>query len=144
MATRLLGAGIVLFGALYLAFAIQLPMHTLAGPGAGFFPLAVAGLLLLSGIVAVLARGPQLSVEPSAPKGLAKVGAALASLFAFCALLPYLGYLLAAILLAVAVLRLFGTSWRASLMVGAALAAATWAIFVPLLGLTLPAGSLFS
>jgi hypothetical protein len=143
MATRLLGVGILLFGALYLALAAQLPMHTLAGPGAGFFPVAVGVLLIASGAVAVFARGV-LHLEPTSRLGLAKVVATLAGLFAFCALLPVLGYLASAVLLCVAALRLFGTSWRASLAIGGALAVVTWAIFVPLLGLTLPAGSLFS
>lgn len=143
MATRLLGAGILLLGALYLALAAQLPMHTLAGPGAGFFPVVVGILLIASGVVAAFARGA-LQVEPTSRVGLAKVAATLACLFAFCALLPILGYLASAILLSVAALRLFGTSWTTSLLVGAALAVSTWAIFVPLLGLTLPAGSLFS
>ena len=140
---RAFGLGVAALGGVYLALAMQLPMHTLNGPGAGVFPVLVAAALLITGLLA--AWRPETATAPDAnadaPGSLLAVGIVFAALVAFCLLLQRAGYVAAGVLLMAAVLKAFKARWSTALIIPAVSVTATYVVFVELLGLTLPRGS---
>ncbi|GGE31250.1 hypothetical protein GCM10007276_05540 [Agaricicola taiwanensis] len=141
MAARIFGLGVVAIGAVYLALALQLPVHTLNGPGAGFFPLVIAAGLLVTGVATALLPGANLTIEPAFPERALKVAAAFISLMVFCLLLPRLGYIISGVAVMIAMLKLFGASWRLAVPLAIGSAIVTYYLFIALLGLPLPRGS---
>jgi putative tricarboxylic transport membrane protein len=140
---RTFGLGVAALGGVYLALALQLPMHTLNGPGAGVFPVMVAVALLVTGLLATWR--PETATAPDAdadaPGSLMAAGIVFAALVAFCLLLQRAGYVLAGVLLVTAVLKVFEARWSTALIISAVSVAATYVVFVELLGLTLPRGN---
>ncbi len=152
MAARVAASATLLVSAAYLWLACQLPAGTFTAPGAGFFPLAVGGLLVVVAAVLVAAafRGwapdagsAPAEPEPPAPGAGRRVLVTYAGLAGFCALLPWAGYLVTAWLLVTALLRWLGDGawWRATLA-GLVVAIASHYLFAVLLGVPLPRGVL--
>ncbi|WP_109119638.1 tripartite tricarboxylate transporter TctB family protein [Azospirillum sp. TSO22-1] len=122
--------------ALWLAFGHAL--GTAARMGPGFFPAAVAGLLVLaSALVAAGAWvGPAEPVERGRLRPLASV---LGAVLAFGLAIDRLGFLLsAALLFLIAGQAVPGTRLRATLALAAGVGGLTWLVFVKLLGIPLP------
>lgn len=141
MAIRIFGWSVAALGAVYLALALQLPFRTLNGPGAGFFPLMVAGGLILTGAACGLSSAVTQAIQPVSRDAARKVIVVFASLAGFCFLLPRIGYIASGALVMIMVLRQFEASWRLTLPLAVASAVVTYGIFVMLLGLPLPYGS---
>jgi putative tricarboxylic transport membrane protein len=144
---RLLALAVLAASGIYLANAWPLPQGTLARPGPGFYPLAVAlfgAIIALAWVVSVFRRGPAMS-SGSTLEGPSRtrVSATAGLLVGFCLLLPWTGYLIASLLFTGLMLRGLGAAWRSSLVIGLGTAAVSYYVFATLLGVPLPSGMLF-
>jgi len=141
MGGRLLGICVVVLGVAYLAVAAELPTRTLSGPGPGIFPLMVGAALLVTGAIAAIRPDPQTGGSIARAADFRAPMIVFVGLAAFCILLQRVGYVASGALVMVLVLRAFAAPWRLAASVTLVAVVATWLIFVPLLGLTLPRGS---
>ena len=132
----------------YLTQAVKLPLGTVAKPGAGFYPVAVAVfacvVALVTGARAFLSPP---AVRPEAPSGGAtdparrrRVAGAVGALAAFCLTLPWIGYPIAAFGFVSVVLWGLGGRWQAALLTGALGSAGSYYLFGVLLDVPLPPG----
>ncbi|HLF48542.1 MAG TPA: tripartite tricarboxylate transporter TctB family protein [Methylomirabilota bacterium] len=132
----------------YLTQAVKLPLGTVAKPGAGFYPVAVAVFACVVALVAgarVFLSPP--AVRPEAPSGGAtdparrrRVAGAVGALVAFCLTLPWIGYPIAAFGFVSVVLWGLGGRWQAALLTGALGSAGSYYLFGVLLDVPLPRG----
>lgn len=130
--------------ALYLVQAARLPLGSVEQPGAGLFPILVGAFLLAVSVAHLLQdlrRSPGTPLLlPSAEMGRRVMGV-VAALGAFCLLLPWLGYGVAALGLLLAILRLFGLArWGMTAAVALVATVASYYLFAVVLGVPLPAG----
>ena len=130
-------------GGAVAAAAVALHIGTPTDPGPGFFPfLGAVGLIAPSAALLVQTRlarnsGGEAFGEIRRPAML------VAALAGYVVILEPLGYLLATVMVAAAILRVLGvTSWRRLVMGSVLLPVVTWALFARLLGVELPAGRL--
>lgn len=145
MAAATLGAA----AAFYLHTALKLPVPRYgASSTPGFLPIVYASLMLFLCAAllgkALLGRGAGANTQVafSAP-GLAKIGLALAALFAFALFLDEIGFFLGSFLFLVAVTPLFGrVPWSVWIGAPAFLAITSHLVFVTLLKVRLPPGFL--
>jgi hypothetical protein len=144
---RLLALAVLAASGVYLASAWPLPQGTLARPGPGFYPLAVAlfgTLVALAWVVSAFRRAPAISsVSTFEGPSRTRVSATAGLLVAFCLLLPWTGYLVASLVFTGLMLRGLGATWRSSLVIGFGTAAVSYYVFATLLGVPLPGGVLF-
>lgn len=132
----------------YLTQAVKLPLGTVAKPGAGFYPVAVAVFACVVALVAgarVFLSPP--AVRPEAPSGgttdparRRRVAGAVGALAAFCLTLPWIGYPIAAFGFVSVVLWGLGGRWQAALLTGALGSAGSYYLFGVLLDVPLPRG----
>ena len=139
MSDRIFG-GVILVGALlYGLGALRLEAAFLGGPvGPKVFPLILAITFAVLGLALLLAP----SGEPTWPEGRGwlELGLVGLSFVLYGALLVPLGFLLATTLETGFVSWRFGARPLTALVVGAAVAAALWLLFVLALGIPLPLG----
>ena len=147
MVARLVPAVVLVMGVFYLVQALKLPLGTVARPGAGFYPVAVAVFACLVGLVATAqafrARRVALSEAAAEPDAVAmrrRVGITAVALAGFCLAMPWIGYLAAAAAFVIVVLRGLGSRWSTALAIGVASAAASHYLFAVLLDVPLPRG----
>jgi len=129
--------------ALYLVQATRLPLGSVEQPGAGLFPILVGAFLLAVSAAHLLQDLRRSSgTQPLPPAGTGRrVMGVVAALGAFCLLLPWLGYAVAALGLLLAILRLFGLArWEMSAAVALVATVASYYLFAVVLGVPLPAG----
>jgi putative tricarboxylic transport membrane protein len=143
---RLLALAVLAASGVYVATALTLARGTVARPGPGFFPLAVGvfgAAVALAWAATSLRRAPATgrAAEPAAD-GRARVGITVGLLAAYCLLLPWTGYPLAAFLFTGMLLRGLGARWPAALAIGVAGAVASYYLFAVLLDVPLPPGVL--
>lgn len=144
---RLVPLVILVVSGFYLTQAMKLPLGTVAKPGAGFYPVAVAVFACVVALVAGARAflSPQ-AVAPEAPLGVTdparrrRVAGAVGALAAFCLTLPWIGYPIAAFGFVSVVLWGLGGRWQAALLTGALGSAASYYLFAVLLGVPLPQG----
>jgi len=122
-----------------------MPAGTLALPGPGFFPAAIAILMGLAALAVLIApalgaSGPGESTSLGGADAWATLAALLLAglLFEAAGAAASLG-----LLVALMGWRVARTSPARAIVAGVIAAAATWAVFVRLLGVQLPAGSLW-
>jgi hypothetical protein len=142
---RLVPLVILAASGFYLTQAMKLPLGTVAKPGAGFYPVAVAVfacvVALVTGARAFLS--PQ-AVQPEASSGATdparrrRVAGAVGALAAICLTLPWIGYPIAAFGFVSVVLWGLGGRWQAALLTGALSSAGSHYLFAVLLGVPLP------
>lgn len=144
---RLVPLVILVVSGFYLTQAMKLPLGTLAKPGAGFYPVAVAVfacvVALVAGARAFLspqAVGPEAPSEVIDPARRRRVAGAVGALAAFCLTLPWIGYPIAAFGFVSVVLWGLGGRWQAALLTGALGSAVSYYLFAVLLGVPLPQG----
>jgi hypothetical protein len=130
----------------YLASGWSLSLGTVARPGPGLYPLAV-GLLgacvATAWVVTAFRRVPAAAGGgPLVAQGQGRVGVTAGLLVAFCFLLPWVGYPLAAFLFTGLLLRGLGASWVVALATALPCAALSYYLFGVLLGVPLPRGPL--
>jgi len=129
--------------ALYLVQATRLPLGSVEQPGAGLFPILVGAFLLAVSAAHLLQDLRRSSgTQPLPPAGTGRrVMGVVAALGAFCLLLPWLGYAVAALGLLLAILRLFGLArWGMTAAVALVATVASYYLFAVVLGVPLPAG----
>jgi len=140
---RVAGILLVLLGAVVALEARTFRVAFLTDPlGPRALPLLVAGLLALCGLVLIRRPGP----EPAWPRsaGLLR-GAAGAGVFLLYSLLMQpLGFGASTAAAVAGLGLLFGGPPRRVLVVGLVTTALLWFLFVPLLGIPLPMGWLFT
>jgi putative tricarboxylic transport membrane protein len=147
MLERVVALAVVAGGGFYLSQALALPFGTAARPGAAFFPVAVAIVACVVGLVATVrtflavpvARTPRVA-ESGDAEARGRVISTVVVLVAFCLLLPWLGYPAAAFGFVVALLRRLGSRWSAAVAIAAVSAAGSFYLFAVLLDVPLPGG----
>ena len=146
MAERLLALVVVAASGAYLLSALGLPAGTTARPGPGFFPLAIGAfgaLTALAWTVTAFRRPAAPAVADGAPaEGSGRVAATAGALIAFCLLLPWIGYPIAALIFVTLLLRWLGAGWRAAVVTGVGSAVVSYYLFAVLLSVPLPRGLL--
>jgi hypothetical protein len=132
--------------AIYLVHALRMPLGVAARPGPGFYPVAVGVFATVVALVllTLAVRGRPRAVAPGstepAPEDRRRVWLAVATLAAFCFLMPWVGYPLAALLFVATMLRQLGAGWRGALLTALLSAEGSYFLFADLLGVTLPRG----
>jgi putative tricarboxylic transport membrane protein len=139
---RVFGAALSGVGIAALIAARDLPFGTLNEPAAGFFPLAVAAILIVFGVLSLFDRSPGQEHAQLERVGVIRVGILAALVAAYALLLPSIGFLPCTFVLLGAVLRgLGGVAWLASIAGAGAAAIGCYFLFTRL-GMPLPAGLL--
>lgn len=142
-----LGAVTAIAFAGYTYQALQLPFGTLASPSAAVFPtgVGIAGIVLsVAFIIQTLLSGDQGAIELPTGKSRRETIGFLAATVAVIFLMPPLGRYLAAALYTIVVMKLLSSySLLTCIIGGAALSLAIVWMFSSLLGVPLPAGTLF-
>lgn len=146
MLERVVGLVVVAAAGAYLTQALALPYGTAARPGAGFFPTFVAIFACAVGVMmtvrAFLTTAPAGAPREAGPDRAAR-GRALSTigvLGAFCLLLPWIGYPLAAFGFVTVLLQRLGGVGRTAAIIGALTAAVSYYVFGVLLDVPLPRG----
>jgi hypothetical protein len=147
MLERIVALAVVAVSGVYLTQALALPFGSSARPGAGFYPVAVA---VLGCVVGVVAAARAFLVAPASARvaravaddaaGRARALAATGILVVFCLLMPWVGYPVAALLFVFALLLRLGADWRMALVTAVAAAAVSHYLFAVLLDVPLPRG----
>jgi putative tricarboxylic transport membrane protein len=147
MVDRLLPAVILVAAGFYLLQAAKLPFGSVARPGAGFYPTAVAVFACLVALIATIQalRAPRVVREVAvadaeAPAQRRRVLSTVVAVVAFCLVMPWVGYPLAACVFGVAALRGLGSRWSAAIVFGVASALVSYFLFAGLLDVPLPRG----
>ncbi len=146
MLERVVGLVVVAAAGAYLTQALALPYGTAARPGAGFFPTFVAIFACAVGVMmtvrAFLTTAPAGAPREAGPDRAAR-GRALSTIVvlgAFCLLLPWVGYPLAAFGFVTVLLQRLGGVGRTAAIIGALTAAVSYYVFGVLLDVPLPRG----
>lgn len=144
-----MGAGIVgiILSAGYLHMTLELPMGEMDQPGAGVFPLLVAGILFVASLSSLWegwhhrAHSPTLDLpEGSDRTRLLKL---IALLLVYFLIIPWAGFSLSSILFCGLLIRLLSNlTWRRSAVYALLMTAAIHIIFITILKVPMPAGEL--
>jgi hypothetical protein len=142
MKERIVAAGILVFALAYAAGAVALRVGSLAEPGAGLFPAAIAcALLVAAGLHAWRTFRGNREDEGRSWAQVAPVGIA-ATLVAYPFLLARLSFLLSTFLVLFVLYRLLGFKRAAtSLAAAATTSLLSFVVFAGLLGVVLPSGA---
>jgi putative tricarboxylic transport membrane protein len=131
---------------IYFTLALRLPFGAAERPGAGFYPVIVAVFALVVALAATASafRGaPGAEDEATATLDAAsrrRVVISVVALVAFCLVLPWVGYPVAAFAFVAVVLRYLGARWPTALLTGALSSAGSYGLFAVLLDVPLPRG----
>lgn len=140
------GLGAVL-SALYLLEGKRYSMGTPAEPGPGLFPLIVGGILLVGFVgtgIEALATAPGAKVGWPAGPGRRRVAAIALSCGAYALALPFIGQMIAASLLALAVLHVMALrSWLLKVVLAVGIGVGSYVLFGRVLGVPFPSGTWF-
>jgi len=131
----------------YLIEAIRYPLGTAGQPGPGLYPLLAGGLLMLgfvgAGLEALVSESKS-SVEWPVGGARWRVLAITGAIFAYAILLPYLGHAIMGTLLTLAVFETMRQrSWTVKILLSLIIGVGSYFLFVIVLGVPLPMGSLF-
>lgn len=142
MSLRALPPLVLLGWALFMAWSAHgLRVGTPGHPGPGFFPFWIA-LALAVVSLGVLALELRASAAPTLRWQWGHVAAATLALLVFAPAMGVLGFVPTATLFLVALLRSMGTRWMASVLIAAAIAVTTHAVFGRWLQIQFPRGPL--
>lgn len=144
-----IGAGIVgiLLSSGYLHMTLELPMGEMDQPGAGVFPLLVAGILFVASVSALWEGWQRRENSPALdlPEGsdrtrlLKMIGLLLIYFLA----IPWAGFSLSSILFCTLLIRLLSTlGWKRCLLYSFLMTAVIHLIFITILKVPMPAGVL--
>jgi putative tricarboxylic transport membrane protein len=118
--------------------AIGLGVGSLSAPGAGLWPLVISVVMIAaSGIALIRARHDE-DVE-AFDRGIVTVGLSVASLLAYAALLPLVGFEIPTVLLLFFWMKVLGKEgWRSSVTVAIVATVVVYALFILLLAVPIP------
>lgn len=144
-----IGAGIVgvLLSSGYLHMTLELPMGEMDQPGAGVFPLLVAGILFFASVSA-LWEGWQRRVNSPAlelPEGSDRIRLLkmIGLLLIYFLAIPWAGFSLSSILFCMLLIRLLSTlGWKRCALYAFLMTAVVHLIFITILKVPMPAGVL--
>lgn len=142
MIERLLAVAVMVASGVYLFNALPLPVGSRAQPGPGFYPMSVGlfgAVVALVWVVSVFRRTPDIVAAAATPAA-GRVGTTAGLLVAYCLLLPWTGYPLAAFGFTGLLLRGLGAGWASSLIIGLVSSVGSYYLFAVLLGVPLPQG----
>jgi putative tricarboxylic transport membrane protein len=134
---------LLLVAGVYLTLALQLPFGAAARPGAGFYPVIVAAFAIVVALIATASafRGAPRSVAVELDAGpRRRVVISVVALVAFCFVLPWVGYPVAAFAFVTVVLRYLGSRWAIALLIAALSSALSYGLFAVILDVPLPRG----
>ena len=142
LADRIVGGVLLLGGIAIGAAATTYRVGFMTDPvGPRALPYLTAFMIAAAGL-ALLARPRSDRLQLHAESGTRTVGAGVA-FAAYALVLPVLGFFTATAAVVLALARLFGGPWRAALVSALVTAGTLWLLFVALLQLPLPVGSLW-
>ena len=129
---------VIALAAAALLGSLSLGAGSSSRPGSGTWPLLISIVLVLLGIgLVATARSTADAERFTRPSGLVLVG--IATMVAFAALIPVIGFEIPAALLAFVWLRFLGReSWRSSIITSLAVVVAFYLIFVAALAVPIP------
>ena len=149
-ALRLTYAACLLVGLGYLVIGAEYSLGAIETPGDGLYPMVVGVIftaLSLAAVIKSLHSGEDSALAAEAfPRGanLRRVCWVALSLVFFAALFHYLGFVVCALPLMWTMLRISGSwNWFKNALVSVALVALSYALFVEILGVPLPRGSVW-
>jgi len=144
-----MGAGVfgILLSAGYLHKTLELPMGEMDQPGAGVFPLLIAGILFIASISALWEGWQRRATsEPlDLPQGEDRVRLLklVALLLVYFLAIPWLGFLVSSVLFCILLIRLLSDlSWQRSTAYAVIMTAVVYLIFIAILKVPMPAGIL--
>lgn len=132
----------------YLGLSLKLPFGALDQPGAAVFPIVVGGVLILASLV-TLWQGWHFdkSVLVELPVGAdrKRVLSLIGLLVGYFAALPWLGQIISSTLFLVLLIRVLSElSWPRIVLCSLAMSLVLYAVFVLLLKVPMPHGTLFT
>lgn len=142
-----IGAGIVgvLLSSGYLHMTLELPMGEMDQPGAGVFPLLVAGILFAASLSALWEgwrnRNNSPALELPEGVGRARLLKLIGLLLIYFVAIPWAGFSLSSIFFCTVLIRLISElSWLRSAIYAFLMTAAIHVIFITILKVPMPAG----
>lgn len=140
----------LVIGLAFFAGGIHMGLGPIQGPGAGYFPALIGGILSLLSLAlfvkSVLEKGPISDRKPfwKEKNGWVNVSIVVGSLIFYMAFLEFLGYVATTILFIFVLLKAVGKkSWLLSIAIALLVSLGSYALFKVGLGVYLPKGSMF-
>ena len=149
--TSYMGAGMVgiILSAGYLHMTLELPMGEIDQPGAGVFPLLVAGILFVASFSSLWegwrtrANSPALDLPAGADR--TRLLKLIFILLAYFLMIPWVGFSLSSVLFCTVMIRLLSDlTWKRSAIYAFLMAAAIHIIFITILKVPMPLGELIA
>lgn len=149
--TGYMGAGIVgiILSAGYLHMTLELPMGEIDQPGAGVFPLLVAGILFVASLSSLWegwqarANSPALDLPVGADR--ARLLKLISILLVYFLIIPWAGFSLSSVLFCTLLIRLLSDlTWKRSGVYAFLMTAAIHIIFITILKVPMPSGELIA
>jgi hypothetical protein len=137
-----IGLAALATGAAAIAGSLALTVGTPATPGAGFFPLVAGSLVVIASAVVLVHERRSPDSAGKQRVGLGRLPIAVGAMWIGAVLLEHAGFVAAAALVALVLMRALGLAWRKAGALGLALSAALYVIFHAALRVDLPAGLL--
>jgi len=135
------GAVILAFAVLFFIMSFSYGYYTRFGPGSGFFPLWINGILIILATLFIIESVSEKSEAPQEtwPKGkaLANILATIGSLVAFCLLVPILGFVVPCTIM-LGIMLVFHYKWYIAIPAALVSSILILVVFQSLLGLRLP------
>jgi putative tricarboxylic transport membrane protein len=149
--TGYMGAGIagIILSAGYLHMTLELPMGEIDQPGAGVFPLLVAGILFVASLSSLWegwqtkANSPALDLPAGADR--ARLLKLISILLVYFLIIPWAGFSLSSVLFCTLLIRLLSDlTWKRSVVYAFLMTAAIHIIFITILKVPMPSGELIA
>ncbi len=144
-----LGAGMIgmLLSAGYLHMTLDLPMGEIDQPGAGVFPLLVAGVLFIASLSALWEgwqrRATSVALDLPQGKDRTRLIKLIFLLLIYFLVIPWVGFPISSIAFCSLLIRLLSTlTWRRSIVYAFFMTAAIHLIFITALKVPMPVGAL--
>ena len=144
-----MGAGMIgiLLSAGYLHMTLDLPMGEMDQPGAGVFPLLLAGVLCVASLSALWegwqTRSTHVALDLPRGSDRTRLLKLICLLLVYFLAIPWAGFALSSIVFCALMIRLLSTlTWRRSLTYSLAMTAAIYIIFIAVLKVPMPLGVL--
>jgi putative tricarboxylic transport membrane protein len=137
--TAALGALVpLLLGVFGLVVAFGLGIGSLGAPGAGLWPLVIS-LMMIAAAGTALVRAKHDNDVESFDRGVFTVALSVATLLAYAALLPVVGFEIPTVLLLFFWIKVLGKEgWRSAVTVSIAATVVVYALFILLLTVPIP------